>query len=303
MKEKNNFDVAIIGAGPAGMSCAIYLLRAGISCVLFEGESPGGTLNKISKIENYPGYTDLSGSTLAFKMYSQVEALSVLIKNEKVINIKNTDSKLNIITSGGSYDASYVVIATGRVPRRLEIKGSDKYEGRGISYCTLCDGALYKNKNVAIIGGGNSAMASAKYLSDIASKVYIINRSDTLRATKTEQDIVKSKENIDILYNKKIESFIDDNGILKGIKLNDETKLEVDGIFVCIGQELNNFFYEELKIKSDKLGILTDNKMKTSSPNVYAVGDSVSKDVYQVVTAVSEGAIAASDIIRKIKSK
>ena len=303
MKEKNNFDVAIIGAGPAGMSCAIYLLRAGISCVLFEGEAPGGTLNKISKIENYPGYTDLSGSTLAFKMYSQVEALSVLIKNEKVINIKNTDSKLNIITSGGSYDASYVVIATGRVPRRLEIKGSDKYEGRGISYCTLCDGALYKNKNVAIIGGGNSAMASAKYLSDIASKVYIINRSDTLRATKTEQDIVKSKENIDILYNKKIESFIDDNGILKGIKLNDETKLEVDGIFVCIGQELNNFFYEELKIKSDKLGILTDNKMKTSSPNVYAVGDSVSKDVYQVVTAVSEGAIAASDIIRKIKSK
>lgn len=303
MKEKNNFDVAIIGAGPAGMSCAIYLLRAGISCVLFEGEAPGGTLNKISKIENYPGYTDLSGSTLAFKMYSQVEALSVLIKNEKVINIKNTDSKLNIITSGGSYDASYVVIATGRVPRRLEIKGSDKYEGRGISYCTLCDGTLYKNKNVAIIGGGNSAMASAKYLSDIASKVYIINRSDTLRATKTEQDIVKSKKNIDILYNKKIESFIDDNGILKGIKLNDETKLEVDGIFVCIGQELNNFFYEELKIKSDKLGILTDNKMKTSSPNVYAVGDSVSKDVYQVVTAVSEGAIAASDIIRKIKSK
>ena len=303
MKEKNNFDVAIIGAGPAGMSCAIYLLRAGISCVLFEGEAPGGTLNKISKIENYPGYTDLSGSTLAFKMYSQVEALSVLIKNEKVINIKNTDSKPNIITSGGSYDASYVVIATGRVPRRLEIKGSDKYEGRGISYCTLCDGALYKNKNVAIIGGGNSAMASAKYLSDIASKVYIINRSDTLRATKTEQDIVKCKKNIDILYNKKIESFIDDNGILKGIKLNDETELEVDGIFVCIGQELNNFFYEELKIKSDKLGILTDNKMKTSSPNVYAVGDSVSKDVYQVVTAVSEGAIAASDIIRKIKSK
>ena len=303
MKEKNNFDVAIIGAGPAGMSCAIYLLRAGISCVLFEGEAPGGTLNKISKIENYPGYTDLSGSTLAFKMYSQVEALSVLIKNEKVINIKNTDSKLNIITSGGSYDASYVVIATGRVPRRLEIKGSDKYEGRGISYCTLCDGTLYKNKNVAIIGGGNSAMASAKYLSDIASKVYIINRSDTLRATKTEQDIVKSKENIYILYNKKIESFIDDNGILKGIKLNDETKLEVDGIFVCIGQELNNFFYEELNIKSDKLGILTDNKMKTSSPNAYAVGDSVSKDVYQVVTAVSDGAIAASDIIKEIKSK
>lgn len=303
MKEKNNFDVAIIGAGPAGMSCAIYLLRAGISCVLFEGEAPGGTLNKISKIENYPGYTDLSGSTLAFKMYSQVEALSVLIKNEKVINIKNADSKLNIITSGGSYDASYVVIATGRVPRRLEIKGSDKYEGRGISYCTLCDGALYKNKNVAIIGGGNSAMVSAKYLSDIASKVYIINRSDTLRATKTEQDIVKSKKNIDILYNKKIESFIDDNGTLKGIKLSDKTELKVDGIFVCIGQDINNFFYEELKIKSDKLGILTDNKMKTSSPNVYAVGDSVSKDVYQVVTAVSEGAIAASDIIRKIKSK
>lgn len=303
MKEKNNFDVAIIGAGPAGMSCAIYLLRAGISCVLFESEAPGGTLNKISKIENYPGYTDLSGSALAFKMYSQIEALSVLIKNEKVINVRNNASNINIITSNGSYDTSHVVIATGRVPRRLEIRGSDKYEGRGISYCTLCDGALYKNKNVAIVGGGNSAMASAKYLSDIASKVYIINRSDTLRATKTEQDIVKSKENIDILYNKKIESFIDDNGILKGIKLSDKTELKVDGIFVCIGQDINNFFYEELKIKSDKLGILTDNKMKTSSPNVYAVGDSVSKDVYQVVTAVSEGAIAASDIIKRIKSR
>lgn len=302
MSIKNNYHVAIIGAGPAGISCAIYLLRAGVSCIVFEEKAPGGTLNKINKIENYPGYTEELGSILAFKMYSQIEELGAEIKSEKVVNIKDNNLGLNIITTTNNYNVNYAVIATGRVPKRLDLEDSYKYEGRGISYCSICDGSLYKDKNVAIIGGGNSAMESAQYLSDIANKVYIINRSKTLRASKKEQDIVKCKSNVEIIYNAKIKSFVDSSGKLKGIELDNGTKLDIEGIFVCIGQDVNNFFYDKINIKSDKLGILVDKDMKTSNPKVYAAGDSISKNVYQVVTAVSEGACAANSIIKELRS-
>lgn len=301
MKSCAEYDVAIIGAGPGGLSAAIYLRRAGIKCVIFEAEAPGGTLNKTTRIENYPGYVDQDGTTLAFRMYGQVEALGTTLKTLKVIDIKKENNQFNIITDNETYLVNYVIIASGRIPRKLDVEGADKFEGRGISYCAICDGALYKNKNVAVIGGGNSAFEAASYMGDIASKVYVINRSDKLRATQKEQDDVRAATNVEILYNSKVSALDVENNEIVGITLNDNTKLQVSGIFVCIGLDANNAYYQNLQLKSDELGLIVDENMKTSNDKVYACGDAISKDLYQVVTATSEGAIAASDIINRIK--
>ncbi len=302
MKLCADYDVAIIGAGPAGLTAAIYLRRAGVKCVIFESVAPGGTLNKTTRIENYPGYTEDDGTTLAFRMYGQVESLGADLKTSKVINLEKDDACFKIVTDKETYKASYVIIASGRIPRKLDVDGADKFEGRGISYCAICDGALYKNKNVVVIGGGNSALEAATYMSNIANKVYIINRSNKLKAAQKEQDDVREATNTEVIYNAKVTSIVIEDDEIVGVVIDDDTKLEVSGIFVCIGLDANNAYYQNLKLNSDGQGLIVDNNMKTSDDKVYACGDAISKSLYQVVTATSEGAIAASDIINRIKS-
>lgn len=303
MKSKSSYDVIIIGAGPGGISAAIYLKRAGINPLVLEADAPGGTLNKTHKIENYPGYVDKDGITLAFRMYSQIEELGVTFKTEKVINIENENNFHKVITENNVYECKYIIIATGKTPRKLDIKDADKYNGKGVSYCTICDGTLYKGKTIAIVGGGNSAMESASYMKDIAKKIYIINRSPSLRADEKEQKEVLNNNNVEVIYNSKIKEIIDKQGLITGIKLDNEKQLEVSAIFVCIGQESNLAYYQNLNLKTDNLGIIVDDNMKTSDDYVYACGDAISKSLYQVVTAVSEGAIAATSIIKNIKKK
>lgn len=303
MQEKRKCNVIIIGAGPAGMSAAIYLKRAGINPVIIEKDAPGGTLNKTYRIENYPGYTDNDGTTLAFRMYSQIEELGIELKMEEVINIEKENEYFKIITSNDEYLANYIIIATGKVPRKLDAINADKYEGKGISYCTVCDGALYKNKDVAVIGGGNSAMEAASYMSDIANKIYVINRSSLLRADKKEQEFVLSKENVEVIYDSKVIEVLGNNEKLTGIKLDNNKNLSLDAVFVCIGQDSNSAYYQNLNLETNNLGIIVDSNMKTCLSGVYACGDSVSKSLYQVVTATSEGAIAAFNIINEIKNK
>lgn len=300
---QKKYDVIIIGAGPAGMSAAIYLKRAGINPLMLEEETPGGTLNKTHRIDNYPGYTDKEGTTLAFRMYSQIEELNIELKVEKVVEIKKENDLFSVITNGDIYHARYIIIATGKIPRKLNVPDADKYENKGISYCAICDGALYKNKDVAIIGGGNSAMEAASYMSNIANKVYVINRSSSLRADKSEQDDILSRDNVDVIYDSNVSEIIDENNIIKAIKLEDGKKLDVNAIFVCIGQESNMAYYQNLNLKTDESGIKVDSNMKTSDDGVYACGDAISKNLYQVVTATSEGAIAATSIIKKLKNK
>lgn len=301
MKSKSSYDVIIIGAGPSGLTAAIYLKRAGIEPLILEANAPGGTLNKTHKIENYPGYTDKDGTTLAFRMYSQALELDVPFKTEKVNNIKEKDDSYDVTTNNEVYNAKYIIISTGKTPRKLNAVNADKFEGKGVSYCAICDGALYKNKSVAIVGGGNSAMEAASYMKDIAKKIYIINRSSALRADKKEQDDVLNNENVEIIYDGKITNILGEDGKITAIEVNGQTKYDVSGVFVCIGQESNYAFYQNLKLATDDLGILVDNDMKTSSDHVYACGDAISKKLYQVVTAVSEGAIAATSIIKQIK--
>lgn len=299
--QENNYEVIIIGAGPAGMSAAIYFKRAGINPLIIEKSAPGGTLNKTSKIENYPGYTDKDGTTLAFRMYSQIEELRVDLKIEEVVSIEESNDLFVVKTNNNEYKTKYVLIGTGKTPRKLDVPESNKFEGKGISYCAICDGTLFKGKDIAIVGGGNSAMEAASYMSSIANKIYIINRSSVLRADKKEQDEVLKKENVEVLFNSKIVEFISKEDKLTGIKLSTEKELNVEGTFVCIGQEPNYAYYQNLGLNTDNKGIIVNNNMKTSKDGIYAVGDAISKDLYQVVNAVSEGAVAATRIIKELR--
>lgn len=303
MKSNTKYDVIIIGAGPAGIAASIYLKRANVNCLLLESEAPGGLLNKIHKIENYPGFTDDTGSILAFRMYSQVESLGIDLKIEKVINIKSTNDSYEVFTKNNTFISKYIIIATGRTPKKLEVKNSEKYEGKGISYCAVCDGALYRNKDIAIVGGGNTAIDTANYMSNIANKIYIINRSSNLRADQKGQEEIKKLENVNVLYNTKLKDIIGDDTGVQGVVLEDGTEINLSGIFVCIGQTNNSAFYQNLNLKTDNRGIVVDKDLKTTANNVYACGDSISKDLYQVVTATSEGAMVASNIIKLVRSK
>ena len=303
MKSNTKYDVIIIGAGPAGIAASIYLKRANVNCLLLESEAPGGLLNKIHKIENYPGFTDDTGSILAFRMYSQVESLGIDLKIEKVINIKSGNDSYEVFTKNNTFVSKYIIIATGRTPKKLEVKNSEKYEGKGISYCAVCDGALYRNKDIAIVGGGNTAIDTANYMSNIANKIYIINRSSNLRADQKGQEEIKKLENVNVLYNTKLKDIIGDDTGVQGVVLEDGTEINLSGIFVCIGQTNNSAFYQNLNLKTDNRGIVVDKDLKTTANNVYACGDSISKDLYQVVTATSEGAMVASNIIKLVRSK
>ena len=303
MKSNTKYDVIIIGAGPAGISASIYLKRANVNCLLLESDAPGGLLNKIHKIENYPCFTYDTCSILAFRMYSQVESLGIDLKIEKVINIKSTNGSYEVFTKNNTFISKYIIIATGRTPKKLEVKNSEKYEGKGISYCAVCDGALYRNKDIAIVGGGNTAIDTANYMSNIANKIYIINRSSNLRADQKGQEEIKKLENVNVLYNTKLKDIIGDDTGVQGVVLEDGTEINLSGIFVCIGQTNNSAFYQNLNLKTDNRGIVVDKDLKTTANNVYACGDSISKDLYQVVTATSEGAIVASNIIKLVRSK
>lgn len=297
---ENKYDVIIVGAGPAGITAAIYLKRAGINPLIIEKDAPGGTLNKTTKIENYPGYTDKEGTTLAFRMYSQIEELKIPLKIESVVNIEK-EELYKVITNNNEYTSKYILIASGKTPRKLEAKDADKFEGKGISYCAICDGALYRGKDVAVIGGGNSAMEAASYMASIANKVYLINRSSTLRADKKEQDDALNNDNVEVIMNSKVVEVLSNDNELSGIKLDGGREINVNAIFVCIGQESNSAYYQTLGLETDNRGIIVDSNMRTSDKNIYATGDAISKDLYQVVTATSEGAIAATNIIKEIK--
>lgn len=301
MKSNTEYEVVIIGAGPAGMSSAIYLKRAGITPLLLEFKAPGGTLNIIHDIENYPGYTEKDGTTLAFRMYGQIEELNVPLKTDKVLKIEKQNEVFFIKTQNGEYTAKYIILATGKVPRKLDSKNADIYEGKGISYCAVCDGALYKNKDIAIIGGGNSAMEAATYMNNIANRIYIINRSEKLRADEMEKEVLKNS-NIEVMFNRKVTEIKGDKNGITSIVLDDGKIVNVNAVFVCIGQEKSSVYYQDLNLNSDNKGIIVNSNMQTSCKNVFAAGDCVSKSLYQVITATSEGAIAATNIIKEIKN-
>lgn len=283
----------IIGAGPAGMNAALYLKRAGIDVVLIEKEVPGGEMLKTNKIENYLGFESIGGGELALKMSKQIKDLGIKIMKDKVLKVTKND-KFIVETEKEKLEADYVIVATGRTPRKLGLRGEDVLTGKGISYCAVCDGAFYRGKEVAVIGGGDAALTEALYLSDLCAKVYVVVRRD-LRASEVLQSRVKSKENIIVLKNVNV-SKLDFDERLSSIILDDGKTLPVSGMFIAIGGMPQLNFLDDLDVMMKNGYIVTNDKMESSVKGLYAVGDVRYKDYYQIVTAVSDGAVAALSI-------
>ena len=284
----------IIGAGPAGMAAALYLKRAGIEPVIIEKEVPGGEMLKTNKIENYLGFESIDGGELALKMNKQLKDLGVLIVKDKVLNVIKKD-KFEVQLELETIECDYVIVATGRTPRKLGLRGEEEFTGRGISYCAVCDGAFYREKEVAVIGGGDSALTEALYLADLCSKVYVIVRRD-LRASGVLQNRVKNKENIVVLKNVQVSNLEYENEKLSQIILDDGQTLPVSGMFIAIGGLPELGFLNEMDIEKKNGYIVTNNRMESSVKGLYAIGDVRYKDFYQIVTAVSDGAVAALSI-------
>lgn len=289
-----HFDCIIIGAGISGCTAAIYLKRAGLNILMLEKKAIGGQIINTSEIENYPTITSTDGFTFSENLKKQIENLNIEIKYEEVLDIKNNTIK-EVITKNNIYLTKNIIISTGRTPRKLELDNENTLLGKGISYCATCDGFFYKNKDVAILGGGNSALEAAIYLSKICNSITIINRSEKLRADYELINEVKNLKNIQIIYNEQIKELKENNGYLDGIVLNDRT-LKVDGLFVYIGLIPTLPFIKNVNLNLDNGYIVVDDKMKTNIDGIYACGDIIKKDLYQIITAASEGAIAASNI-------
>lgn len=294
---KKHYEAIIIGSGIAGMTTAIYLKRGGINPLIIEESTPGGQLNRITTIENYPGYLKINGPELTEEIYKQVSALDIEYLFDKVIKVDLNKEEKEITTINNKLTCKYLVIATGRLSKKL-FKNDDDYAGKGISYCALCDGPLYKKKNVAVVGGGNSALEESLYLSEICNKVTLIHRNDSFRGDKTLVDQVLSKKNIDCMYNSNITEYNIGNGKLTSVLLDNGNKIEVSGLFISIGSVPSTDIFDVTK---EKGFIIVDDECMTNINNVYACGDVIKKNVYQLTTAASEGTIVAYSIIKKNK--
>ncbi len=297
------YNTIIIGCGISGMSAALYLKRANIDFCIFEKEAPGGQLLRTSAVENYPGVLKTDGATLATNLYQQMNALQVPIYFEEILSLEKQGEKFCVVTTGKSYYCKNIIYATGRQQKKLEIENEDNFIGKGISYCATCDGALYKGKDVAVIGAGNSAFEESLYLSNLCDSVTIFVRRDQFRADASLIDQVKKKKNIKILTNKVVKE-LHGKDHLESITVEDkedakERTYPVAGAFVYIGQIPKTSLLDSFPIEKENGYIITNEKMETNIPHLYACGDCRKKELYQLVTASYDGVIAANEIIQK----
>ncbi len=292
-----NFDVVIIGGGPSGLTAGIYAVRAGLSVAIVEKQFAGGQIANTESVDNYPANLSISGVDLAMKMLEHAEALGVQMIYDGVIETKLGDKQKVVITqNSGEILCKAVILCAGATPRKLGILQEEKFVGRGVSYCAVCDGAFYKNKKVVVVGGGNTAVSDCMYLTKFASEVNLVHRRDKLRASKAECDkLIGSGVKIhynsvvaDILGNDKIESVV-----LRNTLDNQETKLEVDGVFVAIGQIPSGNDIAKDVVRDEYGYIIAGEDMKTNIQGVFVAGDVRQKKIRQVITACSDGAIAA----------
>lgn len=294
------FDCVIIGSGVAGMTAAIYLKRANLNILLIEKNIPGGQINRSSSIENYPGFKNVDGPTLAMSIYEQVMNLDVNYQYDEVVSIEKQEKLFLLKTKNNEYLTKTVIVATGRQPRELGLPNEKQLVGRGISFCALCDGFFYKGKEVAIVGGGNSALEEALYLSEICTKVYIILRSNKFKADVLFQDKIKEKSNIIVKYNKEIKELKEEDNRLSKIILNDSEELDAKGLFIYIGSTPDSSFLKDVEV--DNGYIITDKTMKTNVEGIFACGDVIKKEVYQLATSIGEGAEAANSVSKYLNT-
>jgi len=291
------YDMVIIGGGPAGYTAALYAARAGLDAVVLEKLSAGGQMALSHKIDNYPGFGEgIDGFTLAEKMQQGAERFGAKTEYAEVLSLDLQASPKRMVTSEGEFFGKTVVYAAGAGPRELGVAGEQGLIGRGVAYCAACDGMFYRGKTVAVVGGGNSAVADALLLSRIAKKVIIVHRRDSLRADKIYHDQLEKAENVEFRWNSVVEELINDQK-LKALKLRDlrsgETgELEVDGVFISVGRKPATELVKG-QLELDRNGyIVAGESTETNIPGVYAVGDVRTKELRQIVTAVADGAVA-----------
>ena len=303
------YDVAVIGSGPAGMTAGIYASRALLKTIIFEKNAYGGLMALTDKLENWPGEKSIAGYELAERMHAQALDLGCGFVSEEVQKVEKTGEKLFSIktTSGSGFSAKTVIYAAGSLPRKAEIPGEKEFTGNGVSYCAVCDGAFYRGLKVAVLGGGDSALKEALYLTKFAEKVTIIHRRDEFRAEKITQNEVRSNPKIDFILDSVAEriegkDFVE-KIVVKNVKTGELSELAVDGVFIFLGYVPETKPVETLVKIAESGHILTDSECRTSTDGLFAAGDIREKLVRQVSTAVGDGAIAAVAAEHYISSK
>lgn len=301
------YDTIIIGGGPAGLAAGLYAMRSGLKTVLLEKLQPGGQVIVTDFVENYPGFpSGISGGELSAHMEAQARAVGLEIIATEVVSVDFTGPAKVVLTPDEEYKAPTIIVASGATYRRLNVPGEQQLTGKGVSYCATCDGPLFRDKEIAVVGGGNTAVQDAVFLARFARKVTIVHRRDALRATKILQERAFKNEKVDIAWNSVV---VEINGnerveglVLRDVKTRADRSVPVDGVFIVVGTDPNTEFVKRSVVLDPAGYILTDEDMRTNVPGVYAAGDCRRKSLRQIVTAAADGAIAAVSAERYIES-
>ena len=300
-KTKTSYDVIIIGAGPAGYTAGIYCSRARHDTLIISGLLPGGQLMNTTDVENYPGFEDgVMGPELMLTMRKQAERMKTTIIEDVVVNVDFRAKPFKVLTGSEEYEAKAVIVCTGATPRKIGIEGEQTFSGKGVSYCATCDGAFFRNQDIAVVGGGDTCMEEATFLTKFASRVHIIHRRDEFRASKIMQDRALSNENIEVHWNSVIEDIKGDQKvqqiILKDTKTGENKTLEMGGVFVAIGHEPNTDLFKN-QLEMDENGyIIQKENTQTSVKGVFTAGDVHDHRYRQAVTAAGFGCMSAIDV-------
>ena len=298
------YDIIVVGGGPAGMTAAIYARRAGKSVLVLEAVSCGGQILNTPDIENYPVEAHISGFDFSQKVYEQARGLGAEFRFEKAVEIRDGVEEKTVVTAKGEYRAKAVILATGSMSRKLGLKDEDRLVGRGVSYCATCDGNFYRNKTVAVVGGGNTALEDALYLADIAQKVYLIHRRDSFRGEEVNAERLKQRENVEFVYNANVTRLIAEKR-LKAIEVTDKRTgemriIDLNGLFIAVGRvPENNNFANLLKLDASGYAEAGED-CHTATPGLFVAGDNRAKLLRQLVTATADGAMAATEAVKYV---
>lgn len=289
------YDIIIIGMGISGITAAIYAKRAGKKVLIIDKSAPGGLLNKIDSITNYPGLINISGPDFALNLLNQINSLEIPYKIEEVTSLKLNDQEKIVKTSNNEYTCKNIILALGRTPKFLGLENEQELLGRGISTCALCDAFFYKNKDIAVVGTGNSALQETLYLANVVNKIYLINRRDGFRGDTYFIEQIKNNPKIEIIYNANIKSLNEKDNTLTSITLDNSKTIDVAGVFIYIGFIPATSFLDK-KLLDNYGYIKVNDNLETSIKGVYAIGDCINKDIYQLVTAAADGARVINNI-------
>lgn len=307
-KKKTKFDVVIIGAGPSGYTAGIYCSRAGYDTLILSGILPGGQLVNTTEVENYPGFENgIMGPDLMIEMRKQTQRMGTTIVDDEAVNVDFRDTPFKILTASEEYEGRAVIIATGANPRKLGLEGEQTFAGKGVSYCATCDGPFFRNQELIVVGGGDSAIEEATFLTKFATKIHLIHRRDQLRASKIMQERAFKNEKIEFHWDSAVVDIKGDQkmqqAVIKNIKTNDEKILDVGGLFVAIGHEPNTKLFKNQIDLDDEGYIVLKNKTHTNIEGVFAAGDVHDRSYRQAITAAGFGCMAAIDVDKYLTEK